>query len=179
MSNPLNENPAEKFALNKWRWRRPASLLATLIIITAGAGVWLSISTSGLRLSGSALSHLSGGNLSFEGLDGKLSETISAHTVRFARDDLLVVARGVQVRWQPGALMSGLLEITALTVADMEIVSLPSSEPESLPENLELPLAVSVHKLDIGALRVLPEKSAKPDFSAAELTAKSIWSSAD
>jgi translocation and assembly module TamB len=172
MSNPLNENPAEKFALNKWRWRRPASLLATLIIITAGAGVWLSISTSGLRLSGSALSHLSGGNLSFEGLDGKLSETISAHTVRFARDDLLVVARGVQVRWQPGALMSGLLEITALTVADMEIVSLPSSEPESLPENLELPLAVSVHKLDIGALRVLPEKSAKPDFSAAELTAK-------
>ena len=71
------------------------------------------------------------------------------------------------MRWQPGALMSGLLEITALTVADMEIVSLPSSEPESLPKNLELPLAVSVHKLDIGTLRVLPEKSAKPDFSAA------------
>ena len=171
MSNLLNENPAEKFSLNKWRWRRPASLLATLIIITAGVGVWLSISTSGLRLSGSALSHLSGGNLSFEGLDGKLSETISAHTVRFARDDLLVVARDVQLHWQPGALMSGLLEIMALTVGDMEIVSPPSSEPESLPENLELPLAVSVHKLDIGSCG-MPEKSAKPDFSAAELTAK-------
>ena len=172
MSNFLNKNPAEKPRSGKWRWRRLALLLAGLIIITAGAGIWLSISTSGLRWLGSTASHLSGGDLVFEGLEGKLSETVSVHTVRFARGDLLVVARDVQLHWKPAALMAGLLEITALTVADMEIVSPPSSEPASLPENLELPLAVSLHRLDVGALRVLSEEGAKPDFSAEDFSAE-------
>ncbi|MEO6563982.1 MAG: hypothetical protein ABIN99_13220, partial [Nitrosospira sp.] len=172
MSNFLNKNPAEKPRSGKWRWRRLALLLAGLIIITAGAGIWLSISTSGLRWLGSTASHLSGGDLVFEGLEGKLSETVSVHTVRFARGDLLVVARDVQLHWKPAALMAGLLEITALTVADMEIVSPPSSEPASLPENLELPLAVSLHRLDVGALRVLSEEGAQPDFSAEDFSAE-------
>ena len=172
MPHPLNKNPAEKPGSNKWRWHRSALLLTGFIIITAGAGIWLSISTSGLRWLGSTASHLSGGDLVFEGLEGKLSDTVSVHTLRFARGDLRVVARDVELHWQPAALMAGRLEITALTIADMEIVSPSSSEPASLPENLALPLAMSVHRLDVGALRVLPDEGAKPDFSAADFTAE-------
>ena len=170
MPTPVNENQGTRSAIK--RWRLPVVLLVAFMMMATGIGVWLMTSTSGLRWLGATVSHLSKGDVLFEGLDGKLSGPISVHTLRFANDDLLVVAREVQLRWQPGALMSGLLEITALTAEEMEIISSPSSEPKSLPENLELPLPVSIRELNIGMLRVLSKEGGKPDFVATELTAR-------
>jgi translocation and assembly module TamB len=147
-------------------------LLGALIIVIAGIGAWLTASTSGLKWLGSAVSHLSTGNISLEGLDGKLSQSIKADVVRFTRDDLLVVARGVQLNWQPDALLSKQLKIVDLTAEDVEIISPPSPEPSSLPDNLELPLSLLVQKVDIGALRVLHEKGGAPVFGATEIHAR-------
>ncbi|MEO7464610.1 MAG: hypothetical protein ABIV42_03960, partial [Nitrosospira sp.] len=149
----------------------PITLLVAFMMMATGIGVWLMTSTSGLRWLGSTVSHLSKGDISFEGLDGKLSGPLSAHTLRFANDDLLVVARKVELHWQPGALMSGLLEITAVTAGEVDIISPSSSEPKSPPESLELPLPVSIRELNIGTLRVLSKEGGKPDFAATELTA--------
>lgn len=153
------------------QWRLPALLLAVFIMMMIGTGAWLTTSTSGLRWLGSTVTHFSKGDISFEGLDGKLSGSISAHALRFANDDLLVVAREVQLHWQPGALMSGLLEITALTAREIEVISPPSAEAKSLPENLESPFRASIRKLSIGTLHVLNREGGKPDFAATELAA--------
>ena len=117
------------------------------------------------------MSHLSSGQVSIEGLDGTLMGPLSAHVVRLTAGDSVAVSRNVRLHWQPGYLRSGLLEITSLAVEDIEIISPPSSEPRSLPQTLELPVSVSLHKLDIGALRVLHEKDGKPDFAATQLIA--------
>ena len=122
-------------------------------------------------MGGSTVSHLSSGQISIEGLDGTLMGPLSAHVVRLTADDSVAVSRNVTLHWQPGSLRSGLLEITSLAVEDIEIISPPSSEPRSLPQTLELPIGVSLHKLDIGALRVLHEKDGKPDFAATQLIA--------
>lgn len=172
MSNLLNEKPAEKFIVKKWRWRRPALLLAVLIIPIAGIVGWLSTSSSGLRSLGTAISYLSAGNVSFEGLDGTLSGSFGAHVMRFTSDDLFVIARDVQLNWQPGALKEGHLDITALTAREVEIIAVPSSEPRSPPASLELPIALSLRKLDIGMLRVMQEEGGTPDFKATELMAQ-------
>src|SRR5687768_11235624 len=153
-------------------WLRPVLLLAVLIMMVAGAGVWLATTKSGLRWLGSTVSYLSAGNISFEGLDGKLSELVSADTVRFTSDDLFVVARNVRLNWKPDGLKSGQLEIIALTAGDVEIVSPPSSKPSSPPDNLELPLSLLVQKVDICALRLLHEKGGTPVFAATDLTAQ-------
>ncbi|KIO49756.1 hypothetical protein SQ11_04190 [Nitrosospira sp. NpAV] len=163
---------AEKIIMKKWRWWRPALILAVLIIPITGFVGWLSTSTSGLRLLGSALSYLSAGQTSFEGLDGTLSGSFGARTLRFANDDLLVIARDIQLNWRPGALKEGRLDITALTAKEVEIVATPSSEPKSLPISLELPFALSLRKLDIGMLRVMPEEGGTPDFKATDLMAQ-------
>lgn len=165
------ENQAEKLLIRKWPWRRPAWLLAGLIVIMVVTGIWLATSGSGLRSLGSAVSHISGGNLSFEGLDGTLSGSMTAQAVRFASDDLLVIARNVQLRWQPDALRSGRLEITALTAQEVDVVSPPSQRPKSLPVSLELPLPVSLRKLDIGTIHVMHEEGGTPDFTATDLAA--------
>lgn len=151
---------------------RSLLLLAVLIIIAAGAGVWLATTKSGLRWLGSTVSQLSTGNIVFEGLDGRLSEFVNADIVRFESDDLLVVARNVQLNWQPDALKSRQLKIIALRAEDVEIVSPPSSKPSSPPDNLELPLSLLVQKVDIGALRVLHEKGGRPVFAATDIVAQ-------
>src|SRR6478736_4444942 len=96
---------------------------------------------------------------------------VAGFGVRLTADDSVAVGRNVRLHWQPRSLRSGLLEITSLAVEDIEIISPPSSEPRSLPQTLELPIGVSLHKLDIGALRVLHEKDGKPDFVATQFIA--------
>ncbi|SOD42086.1 translocation/assembly module TamB domain-containing protein [Nitrosovibrio sp. Nv4] len=153
-------------------WLRPVLLLAVLIIMVMGAGVWLATTNSGLRWLGSTVSQLSTGKISLEGLDGKLFGSIEADIVRFKSDDLLVVARNVQLNWQPDALKSRQLKIIALRAEDVEIVSPPSSTPASPPDNLELPLSLLVQKVDIEALRVLHEKGGTLVFAATDLAAR-------
>ena len=165
-----NESGTGRSAMKKWKGL--AVLLAALILIAAGGAAWLMTTPSALIWMGSTASHVSKGKLAFEGLEGTLSgQVISARAMRFASGDLLVVARNVRLQWEPRALMSRRLEIVALAAGDIEIVSPPSPEPALRPENLELPFAVSVHRLDIGSIRVLREEGGKPDFTAAELVA--------
>jgi len=170
MEHRVTDNLSRKSGARRWQ---PAALLVSFfVVMVAGFGVWLTTSTSGLRWAGSTVSRLSSGQVSIEGLDGTLMGPLSARVVRLTADDSVAVSRNVRLHWQPGSLRSGLLEITSLAVEDIEIISPPSSEPRSLPQTLELPIGVSLHKLDIGALRVLHEKDGKPDFAAAQLIAR-------
>ena len=154
------------------KWKAAVLLLAVLAVIVASAGMWLMTTQSALVWLGSAASHASKGKLTLEGVDGALSgEAISARTVRFESGNLIVIARDVRLQWELRALAAQRLEIAALAAREIEIISLPSSEPESLPENLELPLAVSLRKLDIGSVRVLSEAGGKPQFVATKVAA--------
>jgi translocation and assembly module TamB len=152
-------------------WWRAALGVSVFVVMVAGFGIWVATSTSGLRWLGATVLHLSVGRVSVEGLDGTLMGPVTAQTVRITTDDLLLVGQNVTLHWQPRSLRSGLLEITSLATEDIEIISPPSSEPRSLPKTLELPLRISLRKLDIGALRVLPQKDGKPDFAASQLIA--------
>ncbi|ODT79078.1 MAG: hypothetical protein ABS69_07420 [Nitrosomonadales bacterium SCN 54-20] len=149
-------------------------LLAAIFIILAAAGsaLWLATSNSGLVWLGSALSRLSADSISFEGLEGKLSQSVSVRRMRFSGENLLIVARDVQLDWEPGALRSGQLKIIALTAGEVEVVSPPSPEPATQPDNLELPLSLDVRKFEIGILRVMREKGGVPVFRALDLATK-------
>ncbi len=167
MEHRVTDNLPRKSGMPRWR---SAALLASVFVVTIGGfGVWLTKSTPGLRWAGSVVSHLSNGEVSIEGLDGTLMGPLSARVVRLTGDDSVSVSRNVTLHWQPGSLRSRLLEITSLAMEDVEIISPPSSEPLSLPQTLELPVGISLHKLDIGSLSVSHEKGGKPDFTATQL----------
>jgi translocation and assembly module TamB len=169
MERSVTDNLTRKSAMQ--RWRGAALLVSVLVVMIVGFGVWLTASTSGLRWAGSAVSHLSKGQVSIEGLDGTLLGPVTAHSVRVAADDLIIVSQNVTLHWQPGSLLSGLLEIASLAMDHIEIISPPSSEPRSLPQALELPVQIKLHKLDIGSMRILPDEGGKADFTATQLTA--------
>jgi translocation and assembly module TamB len=153
-----------------WQWLLLAAIF--ILLATAGSALWLVTSNSGLVWFGSALSRLSADSISFEGLEGKLSRSFSVRRVRFSGKNLLIVARDVQLDWEPGALRSGQLKIIALTAGEVEVVSPPSPEPATQPDNLELPLSLEVRKFEIDILRVMREKGGVPVFRALDLAVK-------
>ena len=156
----------------KRRWRLPALLLSIVLVLSAGA-VWLLASTYGFRWAVATLSHSSAIRISFEGLNGTLLGTMRAKTLIINSGDLRVTARDIQMDWRPSALLSGRLEISALTARDVEVLSRASPQAKKLlPDNLRLPLPVALHKLDIVALRVISHEGGAPDFSAGNLTAR-------
>src|SRR5688500_1818284 len=122
-------------------WRRRMLLfmaLVDVIMMIVASGFWLVTSRSGLRWMGSTVSQGSAGKLSFEGLEGELGRSMRAHMVRFHSDDLIIIVRDMQLDWEPDALASRQLRINLLSAKDVEVLSLPSDEPASLPGNLEL-----------------------------------------
>ncbi|SDZ99857.1 translocation/assembly module TamB domain-containing protein [Nitrosospira multiformis] len=155
-----------------WQWMLLAGIF--ILLAVAGSALWLATSNSGLVWLGSALSRLSADSISFEGLEGKLSRSVSVRRMRFSGENLLIVARDVQLDWEPGALRSGQLKIIALTAGEVEVVSPPSPEPATQPDNLELPLSLEVRKFEIGVLRVMREKGDTPVFRALDLATKLI-----
>lgn len=146
--------------------------LVVVIMMIVASGFWLVTSSSGLRWLGSTVSQASAGKLSFEGLEGELGRSMRAHMVRFHSDDLIIIVRDMQLDWEPDALASRQLRINLLSAKDVEVLSLPSDEPASLPGNLELPLSLAVRKLDIGILRVLREQGGSPVLAATALSAR-------
>lgn len=149
------------------RWRLPALLLAAAIALSAVGG-WLSASTSGLQWLAATVARTSAGGISLAGVSGTLLGSMGAQTLIADGGDLRITAHDVKLDWRPAALLSGKLEITALAARDVEVLSLPSP----YPEDLRLPLPVSIHRLDIGTLHVISEEGGAADFAASDVSAR-------
>lgn len=138
-------------------------LLASAITLSAGCG-WLLSSTSGLHFLMATMEP----GISFTGLKGTLLGPISAQTLISNQPDLRITVRDIRMDWRPAALLSGRFEITTLAAQDVKILSLPSP----YPDQLRLPLAVSVQKLSISTLQVFSRQGGTADFSAHNINAK-------
>lgn len=171
MTDQPSHAPAPPPIKKPGRWRWPALLLAAAIALTA-CGSWLTASTSGLQWLAATVSRTSAGKISFAGISGTLLGPMTAQTLVIGSSDLRITAHDLHLGWRPAALLDGRLEITALAARDVEVLSLPSPLPSPYPENLCLPLPLSLHKLDIGSLRMLGKEGGTPDFAASNLSAR-------
>lgn len=147
------------------RWQ--AWLLSIVIALSAGC-IWLLASTSGLQWLTATLFRAGSGGISLTGMSGSLLGSPRAQTLIIDAPDLRITARDIRLDWRPAALLRGRLEITALTARDVEVLSLPSP----YPDNLRLPLPLSLQKLDIGALRVFSKQGGTAAFTASNVTAR-------
>lgn len=172
MSGSSNPNSAPPATAKPGRWRLPAALLAIVIALSAGGG-WLLASTSGLRWAAATVARISAGSVSLAGVSGTLLGPMGAQTLLINSGDVRVTARDIQLDWRPASLLSGRLEVSALTAQDVEVLSRPAAQPKKLlPDKLLLPLPVLLHKLDIGTLRVISHEGGAPDFAASNLTVR-------
>lgn len=144
------------------------ALLFVILSLSAAAG-WLLATSSGLQW---LVSRSSSGAVILEGAHGTLLGPLGAKTLSFTSGDTRVTVRDIHLAWRPAALLEGRLEIATLTAQSVEILSPPSDEQLTLPQDLRLPLPLSLSKIDIAALRVIRQVGGTPDFVATRLAAR-------
>lgn len=144
------------------------ALLFVILNLSAAAG-WLLATSSGLQW---LVSRSSSGAVILEGAHGTLLGPLGAKTLSFTSGDTRVTVRDIHLEWRPAALLEGRLEIATLKAQGVEILSPPSDDPLSLPQDLRLPLSLSLSKIDIAALRVIRQAGGAPDFAATRLSAR-------
>lgn len=161
----MNDAPA---AMQAVKARRLLNWPLTIVIALSAAAIWLLASTSGLHLLTATLART--GSISFTGVSGSLLGHMEAQTLIMSRPDLRITAHDVRLDWRAAALLKGRLEITTLTARDVSVLSPPSAS--AYPDNLRLPLAISLQKLNIGILQVFSEQGGASVFSASDISAR-------
>ena len=149
--------------VSQTRPRRYKWLLVVLAIFLAltGAVGWLVASESGLRWLVGITVRKSEGDLSVNGISGRLIDTIVLQQLVLRGDSWRVVLHGVQLECKPAALLHGELEVLHLNVREVEILSLPSNTPSIMPASLGLPLHVNVKQVKIDSFSVITSEGTK------------------
>ena len=135
--------------------------LGALLVAAGVAGLlWFVNSESGLAWTIARLEAAAAGKLRLEGVRGTLLGTITAERATFRQPDLDVLATGVRIEVDRGALRRARVLITSLRLDAVEVTTRDSGKPPSPPEALSLPRPVEVRRFEIG--RVTITQGAEP-----------------
>ncbi len=120
-------------------------LLAMLLVLGGGLSM--------LLLQERLTSPLKG--ISVTGVSGNLLGSFTVQSVLIESGEVRITAREIKMHWKPAALLRGTLGITTLAIQELDILQLPAKDQlQHLPENLQLPLPLSLQTLEINRLRL-------------------------
>lgn len=134
------------------------SLAGILLVMLLGMA-WIFLSNSGSRFLFQTVQNVSSGRLQFNQVEGRLADQLSIDEVTYRDAQHKLVLSGLQLTWQPWALLSGRLEIVSLSASTVRIASAPSDTVAVLPASLRLPLEINVQHLALGRI-ILSQLSA-------------------
>ena len=153
----------------RYKW---LAIVLTPCLVMAGGATWLVASSSGLKWLVGVAEQQSGGRFVAKGINGSLFASFGMQQLMLRGEGWRITLQDVQIQWQPGALLSGELEVLRLGARQVEVLSLPSDKPTVLPDSLGLPLAISVLQMKLDSLSVISKEGAGPDFVASDVEAR-------
>ncbi len=138
-------------------------LLLALLAVTAA---WVAHSNAALRGILGIASQASGGRLQIGKISGTLSGPLAIEQVLWQSPELRINISAIDADWQPAALLRGKLAITTLSLGELRVDILGSSDSTPPAQDWQLPLALSIEKLaihsfDLGGLVAASEISAR------------------
>lgn len=164
MINPSVDNPLPGNRPRRFRWL--AGLISLMLICVLLAGYWLVNSQSGVQWAFSVVHRLSSGTIHFAGVQGALHD-LRIENIYFAGDEFEFEGQNIRIVWNLGKLFYKQIAIDQLTAETVKIHHLASAEDTprgTLPESLNLPLALSIHALTIDSMYLMAaeNKNAEP-----------------
>ena len=163
MGNPLTRR--------QWVWLAWLMPLA----LCAGGGSWLLGTQSGLVWVASVAQRYSGGALRLEGEQGSLLQGFTLAHLRLRGSGWQAHLQTVDMRWQPGLLLRGELNVLHLHIGKLQVTTEATASPATapvLPDELRLPFTVQLTQIDIGELQVMDSESETPAVQVAALRAR-------
>ncbi|SFE52902.1 translocation/assembly module TamB domain-containing protein [Nitrosomonas sp. Nm166] len=167
MTNHIHNNQTLKN--KKYNWL--ISLVFALLFSVSIVGYWLLNSQSGLQWAFSMINRLSSGVIQFEEVRGTL-RNMHITNVHFSSDEFQLVMRNIHVSWHPGELLQERVNIHQLSVETMAIHTRPSTTPapqRTLPDHLQIPLAISIHALQVNSIRLTSAENEDSEFIISDL----------
>lgn len=160
-------NPPQR---RRWRILKFFSgiMLAVLIAVTGG-GYWILNTPSGVQWLLTAIQRASNDAVQFEAVSGSAA-ALHIGKVNFADASTQIAIDQFELRWSPHRLLAGKLLIHAFGAQSIALHSAPSEEETVIPEDLSLPVELTIERLHIGALHIYtldgePPETRQPDFS--------------
>jgi len=148
--------------------------LLTPCFLVAGVGYYLLGTTSGMTWMAGVVDRHTRGAFKVDGLTGSLFGGFTAQHLAFDSDSQRIDVSGVQVDWQPRALLSNELHLLRVNVQQIDLhaeqVATAATAP-TLPASLQLPLDVTAAKIHVGTFRWYAAGSTQPDFVVSEVDA--------
>ena len=141
-----------------WRFRSDMKRLvlplasASVIGVTAAAGIWLGFSANGLATVARLAETASGGQLRLEQPSGRLAGPLSFGRIAWQAPGVDVQIERLRVDWSPSELLMAHLSISEITAARVAVDMAASDAPSEAPVSLRLPVAVDVEKIAISVL---------------------------
>ena len=121
------------------RAARTLAILAVLALVIVAGALWFANSEQGLRWASDEAAARSGGRLTIEGATGSLGGIVRIARLRYADEDLSLVADDVAFTWSPRALLSRAVIVDTLSAATVTLEFKPSAGPSAPPASLALP----------------------------------------
>ena len=163
--------PPEAPRPRRWlRWLGWGVALPVAALV--GGGAWLLGTQSGLDASLALAQRATGGALQVDGARGSVLGGFEIDALAYRTPDLYVDLKAVSLAWQPAALFERRLKIDHLTVARVAIAQAvaedePDAAPPVAPASLELPIAVDIARLAVGAFATRELRAAGEPAEAA------------
>jgi len=176
-NDPNQQNPAANNPPQQRRWRIvkvfSGIMLAVLIALTGG-GYWMLNTPSGLHWLLTAIQRASNDAVQFDAVSGTAA-ALHIGRVSFADESTQIAIDQFELRWSPHRLLTGKLLIHTFNAQSIALHNAPSEEKTVMPEDLSLPVELTVERLHIGALHVYtldgePVEAWQPDFSLTDVS---------
>lgn len=100
------------------------------------------------------LQNSSGGVLTISGVSGRLAQQLQIDEIMYKDAATSLRASGIQLSWNPWALLHRQLALDTLQVSSLQVATAPDPKPAQLPDSLRLPLAIQLKSGAIGRLRI-------------------------
>lgn len=173
----LNQpNPAVSSPPQRRRWRIlkifSGIMLAMLIVLTGG-GYWILNMPSGIQWLLTAIQRASNDTVQFEAISGTAA-ALRIGRVSFADAATQIAIDQFELHWSPHRLLTGKLLIHALSMQSIALHSAPSEEETVMPEDLSLPVELTVERLHIGALHVYTINDESPETRQADFSLSGV-----
>jgi translocation and assembly module TamB len=153
--------------------------LLVLVLLTLSAGLFwrLAATTAGTQwLAGQAV-RMAGDSLAWDELDGTLLDSLQLRGLRLRVPGAAVDIQALKLQWQPGSLVSGVVQVDLLAADGIRIVLSDTGEAKSPaepfdPTRFDLPVGVIIEALELRDIELRAGDSAPRHIDTINLAAR-------
>ncbi len=146
-------------------WRRGLSRPLAIVLGLVAALLpwcvfaWLVATPEGFRTTAATLARLTRGQITLDGVAGKLNDKFSVERLHVDVAGIRIDATGVALAWRPAALLTGRVHARSLIADTLEVTFRSTPTPAHAPSSFQLPIAIELNDARIARFDLFSQEA--------------------